>query len=165
VITGNEVVSRFANEVDYLDFDRTFNKAVKVEKIETGFEVTTRGGQQYQARALIVATGALGRLMDVPGEKEYMMRGLCYSAVSYAPLFIDRDVVVIGDTLLALRSTAELARIAHKIVLVAPTHGQLDSPMGKKCFSQKMLKCWKVTWWRLWQATNTPALSRSARIV
>jgi thioredoxin reductase len=132
VITGNEVVSRFANEVDYLDFARTFDKAVKVEKIETGFEVTTRGGQQYQARALIVATGALGRLMDVPGEKEYMMRGLCYSAVSYAPLFIDRDVVVIGDTLLALRSTAELARIAHKIVLVAPTHGQLDSPMGEK---------------------------------
>jgi hypothetical protein len=45
VITGNEVVSRFANEVDYLDFDRTFDKAVKVEKIETGFEVTTRGDQ------------------------------------------------------------------------------------------------------------------------
>jgi thioredoxin reductase len=45
VITGNEVVSRFANEVDYLDFARTFDKAVKVEKIETGFEVTTRGDQ------------------------------------------------------------------------------------------------------------------------
>lgn len=132
VITGEEVVNRFANEVDYLDFARVFDKAEKVEKVEGGFQVTTGEGGEYQAKALIVATGALGRPLDVPGEKEYMMRGLCYSAVSYAPLFIDRDVVVIGDTMLALRSTAELARIAHQVSLVAPTHGELDSPMGRK---------------------------------
>jgi thioredoxin reductase len=70
--------------------------------------------------------------LDVPGERQFMMRGLCYSAVSYAPLFIERDVVVIGDTLLALRSTAELASIARKVTLVAPSHGDLDSPMGVK---------------------------------
>jgi alkyl hydroperoxide reductase subunit F len=130
VITGEEVVSRFANEVDYLEFARVFDVTEKVEKIKAGFKLTTREGQTYEARAVIVATGALGRLLKVPGEKEYMMRGLCYSAVSYAPLFIERDVVVIGDTKLALRSTAELARIAKKVTLVAPTHGELDSIMG-----------------------------------
>jgi alkyl hydroperoxide reductase subunit F len=130
VITGEEVVSRFANEVDYLEFARVFDVTEKVEKIKAGFKLTTRDGQTYEARAVIVATGALGRLLKVPGEKEYMMRGLCYSAVSYAPLFIERDVVVIGDTKLALRSTAELARIAKKVTLVAPTHGELDSIMG-----------------------------------
>jgi alkyl hydroperoxide reductase subunit F len=132
VITGEEVVSRFSNEIDYLEFAREFDKAEQVEKIEGGFKVTTREGNQYEAKALIVATGALGRLMDVPGEKEFMMRGLCYSAVSYAPLFIDREVVVIGDTQLALRSTAELSRIAGKVTLVAPSHGELDSQMGRK---------------------------------
>lgn len=64
-----------------------------------------------------------------------MMRGLCYSAVSYAPLFIERDTCVIGDTALALRSTAELSRIARKVTLVAPTHGELDSPMGRRVLS------------------------------
>jgi flavin-dependent dehydrogenase len=92
VITGEEVVSRFANEIDYLEFSRVFGKAEKVEKTNGNFKVTTREGETYEAHALIVATGALGRLMEVPGEKEFMMRGLCYSAVSYAPLFIDRDV-------------------------------------------------------------------------
>src|SRR3990170_3929938 len=101
VITGQEVVSRFANE----------------------------------SRALIVATGALGQLMNVPGEKQFMMRGLCYSAVSYAPLFIDREVCVVGDSHLALRSTAELARIARKVTLIAPSHGELDSVMGRKILS------------------------------
>jgi thioredoxin reductase len=132
VITGEEVVSRFANEVDYLEFSRIFDKAEQVGKLEDGFEVSTRGGQTHQARALLVATGALGRQLEVPGEREYMMRGLCYSAVSYAPLFIERETCVIGDTRLALRSTAELARIAKKVTLVAPSHGDLESPMGRK---------------------------------
>jgi len=132
VITGEEVVSRFANEIDYLEFSRVFDKSVKVEKLAQGFQVTTRGGAAYAAKALLVATGALGQRLEVPGEKEFMMRGLCYSAVSYAPLFIERKVCVIGDTALALRSTAELATIAHKVTLVAPTHGELDTPMGLK---------------------------------
>ena len=130
VITGEEVVSRFANEIDYLEFARVFDKTEKVEKTKNGFKLSTREGQTYETKAIIVATGALGRLLKVPGEKDFMMRGLCYSAVSYAPLFIERDVVVIGDTKLALRSTAELARIARKVTLVAPSHGELDTPMG-----------------------------------
>jgi alkyl hydroperoxide reductase subunit F len=130
VITGEEVVSRFANEIDYLEFARVFDKTEKVEKTKNGFKLTTREGQIYESKALIIATGALGRLLKVPGEKEFMMRGLCYSAISYAPLFIERDVVVIGDTKLALRSTAELAQIARKVTLVAPSHGDLDTAMG-----------------------------------
>ncbi len=132
VITGEEVVSRFANEIDYLEFSRVFDKAIKIEKLPKGFQVHTRNGQAYSARALIVATGAWGQRLDVPGEKEYMMRGLCYSAVSYAPLFIERDTCVIGDSALAMRSTAELATIARKVTLVAPTHGDLDSAMGAR---------------------------------
>jgi alkyl hydroperoxide reductase subunit F len=132
VITGEEVVNRFANEVEYLEFARVLDKAEKVERIDGRFRVSTRAGSTYESRTLLVATGALGQRLDVPGEKEYMMRGLCYSAVSYAPLFIERDTCVIGDTGLALRSTAELARIARKVTLVAPTHGELESPMGRR---------------------------------
>jgi thioredoxin reductase len=132
VITGEEIVSRFANEVEYLEFARVLDKAEKVERISGGYQVTTRGGKSYDSRTLLIATGAFGRRLEVPGEKEFMMRGLCYSAVSYAPLFIERDTCVIGDTALALRSTAELARIARKVTLVAPTHGELDTPMGRK---------------------------------
>lgn len=132
VITGQEVVSRFANEIDYLEFARVLDKAEKIERMDGGFKIMTRAGNTYETRALIVATGALGQLMNVPGEKQFMMRGLCYSAVSYAPLFIDRDACVVGDGRLALRATAELARIARRVTLIAPGHGELDSVMGRK---------------------------------
>ena len=135
VITGEEVVNRFANEVEYLEFARVFDAAEKVEKLPDGFHIASKGGNHYETKALIVATGARGRRLEVPGGKEYMMRGLCYSAVSYAPLFIERVAVVIGDTALALRSTAELARIARKVTLIAPTHGELDTPMGKRALA------------------------------
>lgn len=132
VISGEDTVSRFANEVEYLEFARVLARADKVEQIPGGYRVTIQPGEAHEARALIVATGALGRLMNVPGEREYMMRGLCYSAVSYAPLFVERETVVIGDTALALRSTAELARIARRVTLVAPTRGELDSALGQR---------------------------------
>lgn len=137
VISGEDVVGRFANEIEYLDFARSFDRVETIEKIRKGFRLKTREGKTHETRALLVATGAIGRLLNVPGEKEFMNRGLCYSAVSYAPLFIERTVGVIGDGALALRSTAELARIASKVTLIAPTHGELSSRMGKKILSAR----------------------------
>ncbi|MBM4422203.1 MAG: FAD-binding protein [Chloroflexi bacterium] len=132
VINGEEVISQFVNEIEYLDFARVMDKVEKVDRTHDGYRVSTRSEKEYSARTVIFASGANAQRLNVPGEKEYMMRGLCYSAVSYAPLFIDREVVVIGDTGLALRASAELSRIARKVTQVAPTHGELDTPLGQR---------------------------------
>jgi len=132
VINGDEVVNRFTREIEYLDFVRVMDNAESVNAIDSGYEVATSGGQTYQARTLIVATGAKAQLLNVPGEREFMMRGLCYSAISYAQLFIDRAVVVIGDGDLALRGTAELARIARHVTLVAGLNNTLNTPLGRR---------------------------------
>lgn len=138
VINGEEVVNRFVNEIHYLDFARVLDKVEKIEPIAGGYRVFTRGGKEhehaptsYDAKALIVATGTQGKFMEVPGEREYLMRGLCFSAMSYAPLFIDRTGIVVGDTRLALMAALELAQIAKHVTLVAPTHGELDTPLGQ----------------------------------
>ncbi|MBI5564388.1 MAG: FAD-dependent oxidoreductase, partial [Chloroflexi bacterium] len=137
VINGEEVDNRFVNVIHYLDFARVLDKVEKIEPIAGGYRVFTRGGKEhehapanYDAKALIVATGTQGKFMEVPGEREYLMRGLCFSAMSYAPLFIDRTGVVVGDAKLALMAALELAQIARHVTLVAPTHGELDTPLG-----------------------------------
>jgi alkyl hydroperoxide reductase subunit AhpF len=79
-----------------------------------------------------VATGTRQVRMDVPGEKEYTMKGLCYSALSYAPLFIDKSVVVIGDEELALRSAGELATVAKEVTMVCASDKMMDTPLGQK---------------------------------
>ena len=132
VIRGLEVVNKFKRELEYLDFAHHMEKVEKVERDGDDFLVHTSGGGELKAKAVIVATGAKQQTLKVPGEKEYMMRGLCYSALSYAPLFIDRTTVVIGDGDLAMRSAAELSTIAEHVHLVCEGDGEiLASPLGQ----------------------------------
>ncbi len=134
IIRGYEVVTKFRNELEYLDFARHMEAVELVKPVEGGFMVLTRSGGELMTRAVIIATGTRQILLDVPGEKDFMMKGLGYSALSYAPLFIDRVVVVVGDGDLALRSAAELATISRKVYLVCECiePGCLETPLGRK---------------------------------
>ena len=60
------------------------------------------------------------------------MKGLCYSALSYAPLFIDREVIVIGDGDLALRSAGELSTVAKQVTMVCSNGEGMELPLGQK---------------------------------
>ena len=140
VITGVDVVNKFKSELEYLKFARHMEPVVRVEKDDGRFIVHTKGGGELPARAVIIATGARQQLLDVPGEREYLSKGLCYSALSYAPLFIDKDTVVIGEGDLALRSAAELATVAHHVHVVGTSHEMLETPLG-----QKLVKAENVT--------------------
>lgn len=137
VIRGLEVVNKFKSELEYLEFARHMEAVEHVGKAGDDFVVRTKGGGELNAKAIIVATGTKQKTLKVPGEKEFMMKGLCYSALSYAPLFIDRTTVVIGDGDLALRSTAELATIAQKVYLVSTTDKILSTPLGTKLKTAK----------------------------
>jgi len=104
----------------------------KISQINGGFSVQTKGGGELTTRAVIIATGTRQKRMDVPGEKQFIMRGLCYSALSYAPLFIDKRTVVIGNGDLALRSAAELATVAQHVTLVGPCGDVLNTVLCAK---------------------------------
>jgi NADH-dependent peroxiredoxin subunit F len=148
VIRGLEIVSKFRSELEYLDFARHMEPVEKVSKDNDGFIVSTRGGGELETKSVIIATGTQQQRLEVPGEKEFMMRGLCYSALSYAPLFIDKKTVVIGDGDLAQRSAAELATVASHVHLVCENCEMLDSPLAKKLSAAQnvtILKGYKVT--------------------
>jgi alkyl hydroperoxide reductase subunit F len=132
VIKGVDVVDAFRRELEYLNFAWRMEAVEHISREDDHFLVKIKEGDALKARTVIVATGARQQLMDVPGEREYLSRGLCYSAVSYAPLFIDKRAVVIGDGELALRSTAELATVAEHVHLIGPAGSILNTPIGKK---------------------------------
>jgi alkyl hydroperoxide reductase subunit F len=137
VIRGLEIVSKFRNELEYLEYARELDSVEKLSKIEDVFALKTRNGKEYQAKAVIVASGTRQVRLKVPGEKEYTMKGLCYSALSYAPLFIDKKVVVIGNDELALRAAGELATVARHVTLVTGNNDRLKTDLGKKLARSK----------------------------
>ena len=132
VVRGLEIVNKFRTELEYLDFARHIEEVERVDKENGGFAVVTKSETELEAKAVIIATGARQVRMGIPGEKEFTMKGLCYSALSYAPLFIDRNTIVIGDEDLALRSTGELATVAKHVYMVCNNDKIFDSPLGRK---------------------------------
>jgi alkyl hydroperoxide reductase subunit F len=132
VIRGLDIVTNFRSELEYLDFAHHMEPVERISRHQDVFAVHARGGDEILTKTVIIASGTQHQHLNVPGEKEFLMRGLCYSALSYAPLFIDKTTVVIGDGELALRSAAELATVVEHIYLVGPTSAVLDSVLGKK---------------------------------
>ena len=132
VIRGLEIVNKFRSELEYLEFARHIDAVETISRKNGDFNVRTKSGAELEARALIIATGTTQVRMEVPGEKDYTMKGLCYSALSYAPLFIDKTTIVIGDEDLALRSASELATVAKQVYLVCGNEKALDTPAWHK---------------------------------
>ena len=136
VITGEALVDQFVAEMAYLDFMKVTATVEQVTPKASGYQILARDGnnhyQTYETQTVIVATGAVPQRLNIPGEQHYSQRGLCYSATTYAQLFIDRTAIVIGDSARALLSTLELALIAKQVTLVMPTSLSLESPLGQR---------------------------------
>lgn len=93
------------------------------------FSITLTDQSKVVAKSVIITTGAAARRLFVPGEKEYWGRGVSFSAISHAPLFINRDVAVIGNGGRALIATLGLAPLARRVYLIVAQRSLLtDHP-------------------------------------
>lgn len=131
VITGEALLDAFRRQLEYLEFARHFDRVTKLTPEEDSFLVETTDGDRFQARALIIATGAKPQRLNVPGEERLAGRGLSYSAVTHAGLFLGKDVAVVGSGRRAQWAAASLARKAHRVYLLAP-EPLVTTPLASK---------------------------------
>ena len=91
-----------------------------VHSIEPGSPVrlTLEDGAVIEARAVLIATGAHARHLDVTGELEYAGMGVSYCAVCDGWAFRDKDVVVVGGGDSAVEEGLYLARLARSVTIV-----------------------------------------------
>jgi alkyl hydroperoxide reductase subunit F len=132
IIDGEELVSKFKSQIEYLDFARHLDKVTKIERTGDSFVVSTKGGKTFKGKATILATGVMPKRLNVPGEQEFLGRGVSYSAVSHAPLFIDMDVAVVGEGTTALQAAAELTQIAKRVNVIGAVSKFADSELGRR---------------------------------
>ncbi|HHX66238.1 MAG TPA: FAD-dependent oxidoreductase, partial [Chloroflexi bacterium] len=86
------------------------------------------GQGMYRGRAVIIATGAMGRTQTVPGEEALVGRGVSYCATCDAAFFQDEDVAVVGNNDEALEEMLFLTRFARRVHLLVPTPDFRASP-------------------------------------
>ena len=103
-------VMKFGSEFEYGDVQSvTIDGENKVVKTDTG---------EYSAPALIIATGADHRHLNVPGEEEYSGKGVSYCAVCDAAFFKDEDIAVIGGGDSAIEEGIYLAQSAKSVTVI-----------------------------------------------
>lgn len=84
----------------------------KVKKIHT------KDGSIYEAKAVIIATGASHRNLNVKGEKEFASRGVSYCATCDGPFFTDLDIFVVGGGDSALEEALHLTKFAKSVTII-----------------------------------------------
>lgn len=78
--------------------------------------ITTEG--DFIAQAVIIAGGLQFRKLEVPGENEFMGRGVSYCATCDGPLFRDKTVAVIGGGDTALTDALSLSKFASLVKVI-----------------------------------------------
>jgi alkyl hydroperoxide reductase subunit F len=79
--------------------------------------VELESGARLQSRAVLIATGARWREMNVPGEREYRGRGVAYCPHCDGPLFQGKRVAVIGGGNSGIEAAIDLAGIAAHVTV------------------------------------------------
>lgn len=116
--TGPELIEMMTSHVNKFDARLQFEEVTEVD-FKTGppFTVSTHA-QKYQADAVIVATGAAPRRLQVPGEEKYIGHGVSFCATCDGFFFRDKDVLVIGGGDSALEESLFLTKFAKRIRVV-----------------------------------------------
>ena len=129
-IPGPQLTRLIFNQLENLKIDIELTRVAKIEQSEGIFRVTTGDGHTYESKVMIVASGARWREMGVPGEKEYINKGVSYCTTCDAPLFRDMDVAVIGGANSAAESVLNLVNLTSRIYMIVRSELKCDQMLA-----------------------------------
>jgi alkyl hydroperoxide reductase subunit F len=122
------------------------DRVTALEKIDGGFSVKTREGKSFEARSVLIASGATRKKLPVPGADTFENKGVTYCASCDGPLFEGQDVAVVGGGNAGLETAAQLLAYCKSVTLI---------------HRHEMLKGDKITVERLSAHTNFKTICNS----
>ena len=115
------------------------DRIVKVDFKTKPFKVFTKN-KEYQGKAVIIATGADYRKLEIKGEKEYSGRGVSYCAVCDGPLFKNEILAVVGGGDAAMEESIFLSQYAKEVHVIH----RRDKLKASKIMQEKAFKIKKI---------------------
>lgn len=117
-ISGQDLVQKMEKHLKSQNIDIKIDEVLSLKKEDKEFFVFTKGEKEYKTKALILATGADPRPLEVPGEKEFIGKGVSYCALCDGPLYKNKITAVIGGGNAGFETALFLSRIAKKIYIL-----------------------------------------------
>ncbi len=118
-VTGKELTDKFYSMTRDSHLVQSEDEVALLEHIPPHFKVTTCRGLVYLCWAVIVASGKRPRLLNVPGEKDFVGRGLSYCAVMDGASFEGQEVAVVGGGNSALQAACDLGKVAKRVHVIS----------------------------------------------
>ncbi|MCX6720620.1 MAG: FAD-dependent oxidoreductase [Candidatus Staskawiczbacteria bacterium] len=117
--TGPELIEKFVNHLEKQEsVEIEFSEAEKITKDGAVFTVTSTQNNNFQAKSIIIATGADPRPLEAIGEKEFIGKGVGYCVTCDGPIFKNKDVVIVGGGNAGFEAALFMINYANKIYVL-----------------------------------------------
>lgn len=93
-------------------------QATKLEQVADGFRVTLASGAALTGASVVLSTGARWRRMGVPGEEQYIGKGVAFCPHCDGPLFKGKRIAVIGGGNSGVEAAIDLAGVVGHVTLI-----------------------------------------------
>lgn len=138
-IQGPELMDIMRKQAERFGSKHHFEYVDRVDLSKRPFEVVVND-VVHRCHALIIATGATAKWLDLPGESQFQGRGLSTCATCDGFFFRDKEIFVVGGGDSAMEEANFLTRFASKVTLVH----RRDSFRASKIMVDRVLKNPKV---------------------
>lgn len=134
-VTGEDLRAAFQRHLDSMGLTVTEARVNAVYAMGDYFAVQT-AQETYEATTVILATGVVqGKAL--PGEEEYLGRGVSYCATCDAPLYRGKAVAVVGSSPAAEPEAAYMAEVAGSVLYLPLYEGTPDLPAAVQVVREK----------------------------
>ena len=116
-ISGPELAEKMFEPLENLGVEHLFGLVEKIEDRGDFKEIITED-ERFEAKTVIIASGANHRHLGVPGEEDYNSRGVSYCAVCDGAFFRNEDLLVVGGGDSAVEEAIFLTRFAKSVTIV-----------------------------------------------
>ncbi|MDQ4076084.1 MAG: thioredoxin-disulfide reductase [Chloroflexota bacterium] len=116
-LTGPELIDAMREQAERFGTRVVYDEVVEVDFSGPPHRIKTHG-EEYEAKAVIVTTGASPRKLGVPGEKEFTGRGVSYCATCDGFFFRGKDVIVVGGGDSAIEEGLFLTKFANRVRVI-----------------------------------------------
>ena len=139
-IMGPDLMIEMRRQTERMGTTIVDDECVNVDFRNNPFKILT-GSEEYEGRAVIIATGANPRKLGLEGEQTFAGKGVSYCATCDGPFFRNLELVVVGGGDSAIEEATFLTKFATKIHLVhRRSELRASKVMQERAFSNEKIK-------------------------